>query len=244
MGPIEEKQLPLLTEAERAVMHFVNENKALAAELSITELAERSFTSPATVSRAIRKCGYSGIPALRRQLAGETHVTAAPRRMNDILELSYRECTETIENLKINDILQIVQHMKRARKIYVLARGITQYTAQEFAIQLQLQRYDVVVITDSEIMKRLHNLMQKEDMLLIFTAFNSTPEFGLAAQQARKQGCTVAACCCTGETMLAKHTDYMVLGVSTPVVAGNPFNGASRLPLQIIARTMVEYLAN
>lgn len=58
MGPIEEKQLPLLTEAERAVMHFVNENKALAAELSITELAERSFTSPATVSRAIRKCGY------------------------------------------------------------------------------------------------------------------------------------------------------------------------------------------
>lgn len=152
------------------------------------------------------------------------------------MELSYRECTETIENLKINDILQIVQHMKRAKKIYVLARGITQYTAQEFAIQLQLQRYDVVVITDSEIMKRL--------MLLIFTAFNSTPEFGLVAQQARKQGCTVAACCCTGETMLAKHTDYMVLGVSTPVVAGNPFNGASRLPLQIIARTMVEYLAN
>ena len=52
-----------LTPAELSVIEYINGHGAEAAQLSITDLAEASCTSPATVSRAIRKCGFSGIPS-------------------------------------------------------------------------------------------------------------------------------------------------------------------------------------
>ncbi len=47
-----------LTHSELSVIDYINQHESTAAELSITELAEASYTSPATVSRAIRKCGF------------------------------------------------------------------------------------------------------------------------------------------------------------------------------------------
>lgn len=41
-----------MTSSEEAVIHYINKNKDKISELSITDIAENSFTSPATVSRS------------------------------------------------------------------------------------------------------------------------------------------------------------------------------------------------
>ena len=57
-----------LTEAERQVIEYINQHEDQFLKLTITELAEKSFTSPPTVSRAVRKCGYNGLSELRYKI--------------------------------------------------------------------------------------------------------------------------------------------------------------------------------
>lgn len=232
-----------LTPAELSVIEYINGHGAEAVQLSITDLAETSCTSPATVSRAIRKCGFSGIPELRRYIATRISQFSAPYLMNEVLELSYKECVNTIENLRIPDVLKIVDLIRTANRIYVLARGITALAAQEFTFQLQLQNYTALHFSDSEIMKRIDKMAAAGDLIILMTAYNSTPEFEIAARLARRAGCRIVVLCCKAGTPLETYADVTLVGYSLPIVKGNRFNSGSRLPLQIFSRTIVEYLA-
>lgn len=65
-------RLPELTGAVRRVAETVLADPAAAARATIVELAERSGTSPATVTRFCRALGFDGYSDLRIGIAGET----------------------------------------------------------------------------------------------------------------------------------------------------------------------------
>ena len=65
-------QLPELTGALQRVAELILADPAAAARSSIVELAERSGTSPATVTRFCRALGFVGYAELRLAIAGET----------------------------------------------------------------------------------------------------------------------------------------------------------------------------
>lgn len=50
-----------LSDSEQQVINYLNENESSIPLMSITTIAEKTFTSPATVSRTIQKCGFRGI---------------------------------------------------------------------------------------------------------------------------------------------------------------------------------------
>jgi DNA-binding MurR/RpiR family transcriptional regulator len=67
-----------LSPKERAVADFYAEHLEEAAFLSAAEIAERLGTSDATVVRAVKALGYSGIPELRRELIDALRARATP----------------------------------------------------------------------------------------------------------------------------------------------------------------------
>src|SRR6187431_3431056 len=64
--------LPEFTGALQRVAEQVLTDPAAASRATIVELAERSGTSPATVTRFCRALGFDGYAALRLAIAGET----------------------------------------------------------------------------------------------------------------------------------------------------------------------------
>lgn len=54
--PVTSETLASLTRTEREVVQFINQNENRLSQLSIVDIAYETFSSPATVSRAIRKC--------------------------------------------------------------------------------------------------------------------------------------------------------------------------------------------
>lgn len=128
----------LLTDSEKAVMNYINENEKIIPEMSIINIAEETYTSTATVSRAIRKCGFNGISELRYKVSSKREKNPESRAINAILQKSLNECTKTIENIRVNSIVKITNYIRKANKIYVLARGTTALNAQDFEMQLQL----------------------------------------------------------------------------------------------------------
>jgi DNA-binding MurR/RpiR family transcriptional regulator len=67
-----------LSPKERAVADFYAEHREEAAFLSAAEIAERLGTSDATVVRAVKALGYSGIPELKRELIAALRARATP----------------------------------------------------------------------------------------------------------------------------------------------------------------------
>ena len=85
-----------LSESERCVIDFINQNETKIPLLSITSIAEKTFTSPATVTRAIQKCGFQGITELRYKLSQGTRANSPLR----LLMLSTRFWTRLSANAR------------------------------------------------------------------------------------------------------------------------------------------------
>ena len=65
---LNENIIKKLTKTEYEIVKFINNNQKILQDLSIVDIAFETFSSPATVSRAIRKCGINGFNELRYKL--------------------------------------------------------------------------------------------------------------------------------------------------------------------------------
>lgn len=231
-----------LTTAEQLAIDYINENENIIAELTITDIARLAYVSPSAVSRAIRKCGVMNMTDMRCKLAaGE--VTKKNFVVNEILDKSYMDCVKTIERIDTAAILKVIELIHSARIIHVLAGGTTRLVAEEFEFQLQSQGYNAYLQCDSGVMKRMEGLVTSEDLVIIFTVRNDTPDLIIGAETVKKQGGTLVVCCCEEGTTLEQFADIMIYGYSQRIYPKRGFDTTSRLGLQVIVRTIVEYLA-
>lgn len=231
-----------LSEAERSVIEYINRQQCIINLLSISDIAEGAFVSNSTVSRAIRKCGFASLSEMKFRLAEQAGENQQAYEMNRILSKSYTECLETVKRIDIEAIFRIAQRIKEAEVVYLLANGLTSVVAEEFAFQLQCQRINVYPIADSEMMRRLDLLVKPNDLVVVLSVKNSTPELCIGAKLAKKVGATVAVCCLTEGTALDEVADLAVYGCTQSIAPNHLFGSTSRLGLFIITRTIVEYM--
>lgn len=110
-----------LTETEKKVINFINMNVEAISSMSISDVAEKTFSSPATVSRTIKKCGISGFAELRYLLTQETQTKKDDVDVNEIFHKSLLEVSNTIDHLSIDTILDVVKEIRSAKRIYLLS---------------------------------------------------------------------------------------------------------------------------
>lgn len=230
-----------LTDTEIAVVEWLNGHEDALADMSIGEIAAETYSSPATVSRAIRKCGFSGIAEARYRAVNKIDYAADKRNMSRVIHNLLRECEETIDSFDVDVIQRVIYHIKFARKIWILARGTTVGIASYFEFQLQLLGYNAYTLSDSQIMRVSEKLFKKDDLVIIFTVTNSTPELEIAARNAKMREAMVITCCCISGTSLERHSDLYVYCKKTNI---SVIDGLviSNLPLHLISRVIIDYL--
>lgn len=236
-----------LSSSERVVINFINTHEQAVLNMSITNIARKTFTSAATVSRAIQKSGFAGIAQLRYQIGVENQrndMSESPYQVNDILLKSFRECKKTIDNLPIGSILRVIQYINQANRICIYARGFTALIAEEFQQDLQLLGYNVLIIKDVTWMNNTEKFISSDDTVIIFTVRNTTPEIIDSAKKIHALGAKLVTCCCVSPTKLSNYSDVMLVGHSELIMHSHGFEVYSKVPLFIIARTLVEYLSN
>ena len=232
-----------LSDSERAVVEYINKQQCIINLLSIEDVAEGAFVSNATVSRAIRKCGFSSFAEMKFRLSEDAKQNAATYEMNHILSKSYTECIETIKSIDVQSVIETVRLIRNASVVYILANGLTSLIANEFAIQLQCQKIKVCLITDSEMMRKMNLFATEDDLVMVLSVKNSTPELSVGLKLAKEANAKVVTCCCTQGTTLEEFSDITIYGHTQPIYPNRIFGGTSRLALMIITRTIVEYMA-
>lgn len=231
-----------LSNSEKYVVDFINAKQRVIRQFSINDIAEGSFVSNATVSRAIRKCGFESLPELKFRLTHEDAEQAKAHEINKILSKSYMECLETIKSIQIDSVIRVADMLRAASRVYILSCGLTALIADEFAFQLQCQKINSIVISDSMILKKMNLLVEEEDLVIILSVQNSTPELAIGGQLAKQAGLPVIGCCCKKGTPLDGICDIVLYGYTQSITPNQAFGGTSRLGLSIITRTIIEYL--
>jgi len=115
-----------LTDTEKAVISFLNSNVDKISTMSISDVAEQTFSSPATVSRTIKKCGISGFAELRYLISKESKEERDDVSVNEIFNKSMLEVSNTIDHLSIETILAAVKEIRSANRVYLLSRGLSE----------------------------------------------------------------------------------------------------------------------
>ncbi|MDB7984199.1 MULTISPECIES: MurR/RpiR family transcriptional regulator [Faecalicoccus] len=236
-----------LSEVERSVIHFLNQNEEKIPYMSITNIADKTFTSQSTVSRAIQKCGFQGISQLRYEILQQDQFKSRHEsgyEMNNILSKSYRECTKTIDSISPISMLDTIQLIKEAKNIFIYARGFTALIAEEFQMYLQLLGYNAIIVKDVKWMENTKYIVKENDLVFIISVRNSTPELSSSARIAKQIGAKVITCCCKNPNGLEQYSDIVIPGHSEQIMKASGLTVYSRIPLLIITRTIIEYLGN
>ncbi len=233
-----------LTKAELKVIDYINDNESWIPSLSITQLAKKTYTSTATVTRAIQKVGFSGISELKYQINNHQQDKKTKNKpINSILEKTLYVCSETINNLDTTDILKAVDWIKHSKRVLIFARGLSALVGREFRYYLQLMGYNVVLIEDITLLKNTHNIVHSDDLVFILTVKNSTSELRFCAQIIHEKGARLVVCTCTKHSSLDKYANILIHGHTEFIMrAAYDINMYSRIPLYIIINSIVEYL--
>lgn len=241
--PLTAETLASLTKTERDVVQFINQNEDRLSQLSIVDIAYETFSSPATVSRAIRKCKINGFNELRYKLAsGDRNQQVVD--VNEILNKSLVEALRTVEQISMADVLRCNQLIREARRVYVFARGLTHYIASEFCFKLQLMNVDAMVTDDPKIMVSISKSIDPKSLVVIFSLNGRTPELVESAASASLQGCPVVSCSCNGDSELGKYSEVHIVGYKHSHVSFHSYEVTTRLPLLIISRVLIDQMAS
>ncbi|MFI3172438.1 MAG: MurR/RpiR family transcriptional regulator [Eubacteriales bacterium] len=233
--------LKTLSKTELEIVKFINDNEAQMAKLSIVDIAEETFSSPSTVSRAIRKCGLNGFNELRHRLT-VTNENQELQHLGEIMDKSVIEARNLVERISVNLILEIAKEILNAKRIYVLTRGPTDYVGEEFSFKLQLLDMDSMSINDPNIMLKKSLVMGEGDLTIIFSLNGGTPELIESAKNIAGTAGKVVSCCCNEYSELATVSDYFVEGYRHQHIAIKDFEVSSRVSLYMISRIITDYL--
>lgn len=232
-----------LSKTDRQIVNFINDHERDLSEMSIVDIAFETFTSPSTVSRAIRKCGINGFNELRYKLT-QPNKNKDLVSINEIMNKSLIEATFVLERMSLTNVLNIVNTISAAKdkKIYIFSRGLTEHVAKEFSLKLELLDYNVTETGDPNIMVSITKNLKKDNLVIIFSLNGTTEELVESAKNAALAGAKVITCCCSDRSPMLEYSLYYIIGYKHSHIAIKEFEVTSRLPLFIISRIIIDYL--
>lgn len=231
-----------LSKTELSIIQYINENEQELANMSIVDIAFETFSSPSTVSRAIRKCGIAGFNELRYKL----NIPKEDKNLisiNEIMKKTLVEVNEVLQRISLKDVLNVVNEIGNYanKQIYVFGRGPTEQVIKEFSFRLQLLGYNILATEDAAIMVTLSKQIT-DQLVILFSLNGKTKDLIEVAKNCYLKKSKVIVITCSSESPLLKYATHYLLGYSHKKIAIKEFEVTSRIPLFMISRILVDYL--
>lgn len=239
---IDKHVMETLSKTELSIIQYINEKEAELSNMSIVDIAFETFSSPATVSRAIRKCGINGFNELRYKL-NLPKENKELISINEIMKKTLIEANEVLQRISLKDVLDVVNEIINAfdKQIYVFGRGPTEQFVKEFTLRLQLLGYNVLSTDDPKIMVKLSQRSNNK-LVILFSLKGQTMELIKVAENCYLNKVNLIVITCASDSPLLQYATHYLLGYYHKKIAIKEFDVTSRIPLSMISRIIIDYL--
>ena len=214
---------PDLRESERKIGEYVRQHAKELVHLSITEVADQTETSEATVIRFAQRLGYGGFSALKIALALELQETApsTPGELDladdvgtikhKVLESTIGGIRDTAELLDDAALGRAVEAINAARRVEAYGVGSSGAVAHDFYAQLIQIGIPVVAITDPHLQLLSAVQLQAGDVALGISNSGSTRDTLDSLGAARRAGATTICLTRRARSPVTRVSDIVLL---------------------------------
>lgn len=234
---------------EAKVADYVLRHPDIAAKMTVTELAERSRVSEATVMRFSKKAGFKGFYHLKislarhnvmKQTTADTHDLNAV--MNETFKAKVADLKWTQQALDVTVLQTALTHLKDAQTVYLFAAGNTNNLAAYASYLLNQLGVRAVCTPLPEAQLNLAYQMQPSDFCLLLSDSGGTKLILDIAEICKQNRIPTVAITSQDKSPLTQMVANVLLGVrrATPILE---IAASTRLPLLVILDLLITLLA-
>jgi|LGVF01.2.fsa_nt_gb DNA-binding MurR/RpiR family transcriptional regulator len=213
-----------LSMAERVVLDYLIENKAVLRNFNVEKIAEAAYTSPASVVRMCKKLGYNGFKDFKIDfiLANAKVEIPENREYKDvILTKSSNQGKLVIENnirileetLKLHDeksLSKAAHIIMKSRKILIFGKGSSYLVCKD--LEMKLRRINKFCVAQGESHEQLvdASFINQNDVVIFVSNSGTTKEIISAALVAKDNKAKIVSIVKLGSSLLADLSDIVL----------------------------------
>lgn len=245
-----------LFDAEKRVADYILENSDKVIEMTVSELADASEASNATIVRVCKKCGCKGFHHLKIKMAKETtdsekkvsndiDINDIEQSLHNILSNKYEELKQTLSNINVKELAEIIKCIQNARMVIFAALGNTIPIALDGAYKFN--ELGIIAFSSPiwENQLAVVHTISKEDVVIAISSSGESKNLLTIADTAMEKGATVIAITNYEKSSLALKCKYHISAVSRERLFFKEFSFTfTRLAAMAVIETLFFLLAS
>ncbi len=216
------------TISEKVLIDYIESHIQELPDMKISELAEKTYTSNATIVRLSRKLGFAGFRELKTDLIKrieadkfinknvdfskpiQNDLTA--RDVIDSMTSLYRETVNVLSAaIRPSDVQTFGEILNRAGRIFIYSIGDTQATTDVFINKLMKLNCHAISAAGRYEHVRVSSNASKNDCALFVSYSGSQDSFRESIPVLKEKGCPILAVTASPDSYLGKMADYMIV---------------------------------
>ncbi len=147
------------SKSELTVYQYINEHKEMINEISAEQLAQITFTSPATINRMAKKLGTEGFSHLKHALIDDLKLQSNHQESQKTL----RDTTQLLTKINFDESVKLATEIANGKMLFIYSAGATRIAA--LYLERQLLNIGIKCI-DIEQLKMFENF-ENENLLVL-----------------------------------------------------------------------------
>ena len=226
--------------SEKKIADWLLEHSEEIIPLSITELAEKSQSSEATIVRFARRMGFSGYQDMKISFAQESGKQVINEEiskddscfeiLNKISNDIYCSIEMTKQIIDGNALEQAASAISNAKNIFVFGLGNSAPIAADAAHKFMRLGYNATACSDNHIQSIISSHAKKNDVIIGISHSGSSKDIVEALRIAKSSGAATICITNYGKSPIikfsdivlctsSKETEYTILGLNSRIAA-------------------------
>ncbi|RLD41119.1 MAG: hypothetical protein DRI86_14020 [Bacteroidetes bacterium] len=217
-----------LSMAERAVLDYLIENKAVLKDFYVEKIAQAAYASPASVVRMCKKLGYKGFKDFKIDFILSNAKVEIPetKEYNDVILSKNSNYGESViqnnirileETLKIHDPVALhkaAESIMKARRVFIFGKGSSFLVCKD--LEMKLRRINKLAIAQGESHEQLvdASFLNQNDVVVLISNSGKTPEIVRAALLVKEKKAKIISIVKIGSSFLADLSDIILYTTS------------------------------
>lgn len=128
-------------------------------KMSINELAERIYTSPASLSRLVKKLGYNSYKEFKYSFVTNTRLPSNSSELKEHIDNLFETLPIIVDNC-------LIPAIEEANRIYIVSFGNSSGLGKELSLTLCSLNYTVFKIYDGDFLEEVYSNIRNDDIVI------------------------------------------------------------------------------
>lgn len=203
--------------AERKTVDYILDNPQEAIMLNITELAQKSGTSEATVVRTCKHLGYQGYYQMRLIMSHDLGKKGASYVDSEVIDTSKRFFDSSAakvaalgEYIDIEELIEAVKILQASRMVHVIAAGNTSPIGMDLGFRLERCKIACTYSLLPEHFLNHVSLGKAEDSIIAISRSGASKQVVQAVELARKNHMRTIVITGNKQSQMAEYADCVL----------------------------------